>query len=197
MKYIKKWFTLIEVVIWVTIFSMIMISVMSIYILASDTSLKSDINRAMHENIKNVFTDISENVINNWISWVSKNISDDCNIYLGSNNYKKWNKLCVAWDEYYLAKYNWSSYIRVDNSQCSNIKEQCYIVKKWWSITNAVPITNSMVSIKKLDFIVTDTFSKKVTLVIKVMPTTKAWVKSSQIENNILNFQTTVNNRPF
>jgi len=37
----------------------------SIYILASETSLKSDINRAMHENIKSVITDISENVIKN------------------------------------------------------------------------------------------------------------------------------------
>ncbi len=191
MKYIKKWFTLIEVVIWVTIFSMIMISVMSIYILASDTSLKSDINRAMHENIKNVFTDVSENIINNSISWVSSNLPDACNINLGSNNYKRWNKLCVWSDEYYLSKYNWSDYIRVDSSECSDISDQCYIVK------NSVPITNSLVSVKKLEFIVTNTYSKKATIIISLMPTIKAWVKPSQIEDNILNFQTTVNNRPF
>lgn len=193
MKYIKKWFTLIEVVIWVTIFSMIMISVMSIYILASDTSLKSDINRAMHENIKNVFTDVSENIINNWITWVSSNISDleECNIDTWLKNFKKWNKLCIWWDEYYLSQYIWSDYIRVDNSDCSDISDQCFIVKNW------VPITNSMVSIKKLDFIVTDTLSTKATILIRLMPTIKAWVKPSQIENNILNFQTTINNRPF
>ena len=192
MKYIKKWFTLVEVVIWVTIFSMIMISVMSIYILASDTSLKSDINRAMHENIKNVFTDVSENIINNWIEWVSSNIIDfSCDFSLWSDNHKRWNKLCVWSDEYYLSKYNWSNYTRVYNADCSDISDQCYIVKNW------IPITNSLVSVKKLEFIVTNTYSKKTTIIISLMPTIKAWVKPSQIENNILNFQTTVNNRPF
>jgi hypothetical protein len=41
---------------------------MSIYILASDTSLKSDINRVMHENLKSIVTEISEDVIKNNIS---------------------------------------------------------------------------------------------------------------------------------
>gem|GEM_PF-6556230 len=44
-----------------------MISMISIYILSSDTSLKSDINRAMHENIKSVITDISEDIMKNSI----------------------------------------------------------------------------------------------------------------------------------
>jgi hypothetical protein len=37
----------------------------SIYIVSSDISLKSDINRAMHENIKSVVTEISEDIIKN------------------------------------------------------------------------------------------------------------------------------------
>ncbi len=191
MKNNNNWFTLIEVVIWVTIFSMIMISVMAIYILASDTSLKSDINRAMHENTKNVFTDISENVINNWIDGVSNSYIDSCDFNTWSNNYKVWTKLCISSDEYYIAKFNWGSYIRVSNADCWNIQDHCYIVKNW------VPITNSLVSIKKLNFIVTDTFSKKVTISMVLMPTTKSWVKSTQIEENTLNFQTTINYRPF
>jgi prepilin-type N-terminal cleavage/methylation domain-containing protein len=53
-----KAFTLIEVIVSITIFSIIMISIIAIYILSSDTSAKSDINRAMHENLKSVITEI-------------------------------------------------------------------------------------------------------------------------------------------
>ncbi|NCO31344.1 hypothetical protein GW891_00475 [bacterium] len=60
-------FTLVEVVVSITIFSIMMISIISIYILSSDTSLKSDINRAMHENMKSVTTEISEDIMKNGI----------------------------------------------------------------------------------------------------------------------------------
>jgi prepilin-type N-terminal cleavage/methylation domain-containing protein len=51
-------FTLVEVIVSITIFSIIMISIIAIYILSSDTSAKSDVNRAMHENLKSVITEI-------------------------------------------------------------------------------------------------------------------------------------------
>jgi hypothetical protein len=35
-----------------------MVSIIAVYILSSDISAKSDINRAMHENIKSVITEI-------------------------------------------------------------------------------------------------------------------------------------------
>ncbi|MDR1945429.1 MAG: hypothetical protein LBQ59_05215 [Candidatus Peribacteria bacterium] len=47
-----------EVIVSITIFSIIMISIIAIYILSSDTSAKSDINRAMHENLKSIITEI-------------------------------------------------------------------------------------------------------------------------------------------
>lgn len=193
MKKNTSWFTLVEVIVWVTIFSMIMISVMSIYILASDTSLKSDINRAMHENTKNIITDISEWIINNWIMWVSDSYIDSCNKNLWSQNYKLWNKLCLnSWEEYYLAKKDNSwNFVRVSNSDCEDIADQCYIVKNW------IPITNSLVAIKNLSFFATDNLAEKVTLSIVLQPTTKSWVKPTQIENNTFTFQTTLNSRPF
>lgn len=195
MKKINSWFTLIEVIIWVTIFSIIMISILSLYMLSSDTSLKSDINRAMHENIKSIVTEISEDILSNSISWVSSSSIDGCNFSAWLWNYKKWNKLCTfssLWvNEYYLAKKVWSSYVRVDNSACEDFVEQCFIVKNWQ------PLSNSLVSIKSLNFYATNVFSKKVTISITIQPTIKAWVKPNLIENNILVFQTTISERPF
>jgi prepilin-type N-terminal cleavage/methylation domain-containing protein len=63
----KQAFTLIEMLVSMTIFSMIMVSVIMIYAIASDTSAKYDITREMRQNIKSVVEDISEEVRKNGI----------------------------------------------------------------------------------------------------------------------------------
>ncbi len=184
-------FTLVEVVVSITIFSIMMISIISIYILSSDTSLKSDINRAMHENMKSVTTEISEDIMKNGIIWVSENTLDTCSFNV-STSYKQGSKLCTKWlNEYYLAKKIWTWFIRTDNITCENIAEQCYIVKNW------KPLTNSLVTVKNIDFYVTSLYVNKVTVKIILQPTIKAWVKPNLIENNKLIFQTTISERPF
>ncbi|MDD3144868.1 MAG: prepilin-type N-terminal cleavage/methylation domain-containing protein [Candidatus Gracilibacteria bacterium] len=184
-------FTLIEVVVSVTIFSIIMISIISIYILSSDTSLKSDINRAMHENMKSVITEISEDVMKNGIIGVSENTLDTCSFNV-STSYKQGSKLCTkGLNEYYLAKKIGTGFIRTDNITCENIAEQCYVVK------NGKPLTNSLVAVKNIDFYVSSLYVNKVTIKIILQPTIKAGVKPNLIENNKLIFQTTISERPF
>jgi len=191
MKKNKTWFTLIEVVVSVTILSIIMISMISIYILSSDTSLKSDINRAMHENIKSVITDISEDIMKNSILWVSSDVTDSC-WFNATDNYKSWDKLCISsLNEYYLAKKNLWTYIRVDSSSCEDINEQCFIVKNW------APLTNSLVSVKDLKFYVSSLNVNKASIVITMQPTIKSWVKPDLIKDNKIIFQTTISERPF
>ncbi|NVP17093.1 prepilin-type N-terminal cleavage/methylation domain-containing protein [Candidatus Gracilibacteria bacterium] len=190
MKFNNKGFTLIEIVISVSIFSVIMITMISIYILASETSLKSDINRAMHENVKSVITDISENVMKNGIIGVSQNLLDSCDSL--SLGYKFGNKLCVSGGEYILAKEEMGIFIRVDDlDYCKNLDSQCYIVK------NGKPLTNSMVTVKELRFYLSDSYVPKITINIVFQPTIKSGVKPSLIEQNKLIFQTTISERPF
>jgi prepilin-type N-terminal cleavage/methylation domain-containing protein len=55
-------FTLIEVIVAVTIFSIILISVMSVYITATDINLKTDITRALQQNIKSAVEVIAEDI---------------------------------------------------------------------------------------------------------------------------------------
>lgn len=191
MKKNKTWFTLVEVVVSVTIFSIIMISMISIYILSSDTSLKSDINRAMHENIKSVITDISEDIMKNSILWVSYDVMDLCGFSI-SGNYKVGDKLCISsLNDYYLAKKSLWTYIRVDKFSCENLEDQCYIVKNW------NPLTNSLVSVKDLQFYVSSENVNKATIKIILQPTIKAGVKPDLIKNNKIIFQTTISERPF
>lgn len=196
MKKSKIWFTLIEIVVSVAIFSIIIISMISIYILSSETSLKSDINRAMHENTKNIVSEIYEDTIRNSILWVSQNVLDSCS-FSTSFNYKSWNKLCIWTNDYYVAKEDLWIYTRIDDlTYCQQIDSQCYIVKKspW---LDPSPLTNSLVTIKSLDFKVSKSFVPKVTMNIVLQPTIKAWVRPSLIEQNKLILETTISNRPF
>jgi len=55
----------VEIMVALTIFSIIMVSVMSIYIVSSETTYNSEISRAMQENVKNVYMEISEDIIKN------------------------------------------------------------------------------------------------------------------------------------
>ena len=55
-------FTLIEIIIAMTIFSIIMVSVLSIFLFSSQMSSRVEMNRIMQENIKNVTEDIAENM---------------------------------------------------------------------------------------------------------------------------------------
>lgn len=193
-KNIKKWsFTLIEIVVSITILSIIMISVMAIFINATDISRKSEINRVMQENIKNIVETISEDVRKNWIEWVSKESLHTCNLTLDTDSlYKKWDKLCTNENDYFLAKENATDdYTRVGVSSCSWIKDHCIIVK------NTSPLSNSHVSIKDLKFYVSNDVIPKVTILMTLQPSIKKWVKTNLIEESKLHFQTTISTRNF
>lgn len=192
-----KWFTLIEVIVSITIFSIIMVSIIAVYILSSDISAKSDINRAMHENIKSVITEIWEDIIKNWTYWVSASSTDmDCNFSLVSN-YKDWTKLCSkSWNEYYLAKFISWVYARVESSNCEDLEEQCYLVKKFpsWEV---FPLTNSLVSVRDLEFFASSINVSKITIKVIIQPTVKSGVKSNLIADSKLIFETTISERLF
>lgn len=193
-KNIKKWsFTLIEIIVSITILSIIMVSVMVVFINATDISRKSEINRVMQENVKNIVETISEDVRKNWIMWVSNEIAVDCNLSLDSwSLYKKWDKLCTNNNEYFLAKENINGYTRTDVSNCSGITDHCIIVNK-----NLSPLSNSHVSIKDLKFYVSNDVIPKVTILMTLQPSIKKWVKTNLIEESKLNFQTTISTRNF
>lgn len=189
-------FTLIEIVVSITILSIIMVSVIMIFINFSDISTKSEINRAMQENIKNVVETISEDVRKNWITWVSNSLIDGCNFTLDLwwSFYKKWNKLCTwIWSDYYLAKeIVWGGYLRVyDILDCDKMSENCRIVKNW------DPLTNSFVTIKDLNFYISNDYIPKVTINIIMQPSAKKWVKPNLIKENKIVFQTTISTRSY
>jgi prepilin-type N-terminal cleavage/methylation domain-containing protein len=55
-------FTLVELLVSMSIFSIILVSITATYITSSDITNKSDINRIMQENIKSVSNNIMEDI---------------------------------------------------------------------------------------------------------------------------------------
>ncbi len=192
-KSIHKAFTLIEVLISITILSIVMITILMVYVIASDIAIKADINRLMQENIKTAVEQIADDIRKNGITWVAINIPDtNCSSSWNMEwKYEKWNKLCTLKNEYYLAYKVWVNWIRTTKASCSGIDTHCIIVK------NGKPITNSLVSIKALSFWVSKENVSKVTINMLMQPATRKWLKPDLIKENKLIFQTTLSNRPF
>lgn len=193
MKINKSWFTLIEVIVSVSILSIIMVSVFVIFQLSADLNNKTDISRSMQENIKNIVETIAEDVRKNWISWVNNDIiSTDCKISLESN-YTFWTKLCVWNNSYYLAKKVWDIWNRVvDYAECDE-KTQCFLVKNNWFVITQ--LSNSWVDFNNLHFYVSNTKIKKVILNFEMQPSNNKWIKPNLIIDNKIVFQTTLSER--
>ncbi len=193
LKYKNSWFTLVEVIVAITILSIIMISVISVFISWSDISAKIDIQRWMQENIKNIVETIAEDVRKNGLKicwptevWNCLNFSSLTGSYLetdvlytGSSTYYLWSKTVSG------------TWIKVwDQSICRDPQFQCYFIK---DMTD--PLSNSQTTFGSLKFRITNGDVPKVTLLMKLYPAFKKWVKTDLIKNSNMIFQTTISER--
>lgn len=160
-----------------------MISVFTIFFLSNDINNKTDISRAMQENVKHIVETISEDIRSNsmWISVDSFWAWSGC-----AGTSSKWNKLCV-WGEYYLQK-EWSRVI--DISECQEKNTSCILVKDW------KPLSNSWVEFENLEFtLFADTNPQKIQVNFTIRPSFQKWIKPTLIEENTFHFQTTLSKR--
>ena len=197
MKYTYKntqWFTLIELLVSITIFSIIMVSVITIFIFSANLSAKVDINRAMQENIKNAVETIAEDVRKNGIAWVSNTSTDwNCTAWLSEGN-----KLCISDTSYGYALKKIDSFGNLVRISWTNMATECWDIAshctlyKWDS-----PLTNSFVSFRELNFTISgdENNQNKVTINFVLQPAVRRWVRSDLIKNSKLVFQTTISER--
>ena len=185
-----KWFTLIEVIVAISILSLIMISVFAIFTLSADLNNKTDISRSMQQNIKNIEQILSEDIRNNKITWVNSQITSSCEMS-SWQKFSTWTKLCIWSNSYYLAKdvtWVWSRIL--DYKECSVWKESCYLVRDDGSTISQ--LSNSWVEFRSLYFYVSNASVKNATILFEMQPSTKKGIKTDLIKNNKINFQTTI-----
>lgn len=141
----KNWFTLVEVIVAITIFSLMMVSVIVIFAQVSKVNKTVEANRSIQENIKKSIEYIAEDVRLSEEDWTNREVDLSTDL----------TKVLKVWDnEYYLAKKDsdtWAFRL-VSNDICTNeeTREVCYIVKEnHWDI---IPLTNSDINVKYLNF---------------------------------------------
>lgn len=198
----KKAFTLVEIMVAVTIFWMVMLSVMGIYIVSTESTYKSEVNRIVHENVKNIITDLNNVILKEGINWVSSSIIWNCELPDKEKTEAKiWFIFC-SWDYKYSLKKRsntWTDLSVSNISECSdknpttNNYNDCYLVKEkiWFS----QPVTNNLVTVREANFRVTNFWAKKVTIYLKLQPSSTSWVRKSHMEQSVFEFQTTISAR--
>lgn len=197
MKQIKKYsgFTLVELLVSMTIFSMILVSTISIFIFASQMSTRVELNRSMQENMKNVMEDIAEWVRKNELKGISPSLDASCTMWV--SNILSGSAICIENSLYTLWKKDtlWV-WRRVGNivTECQQTEDVCHIVRKQngWNYT---PMTNSFMAVQDLEFIISNQDIPKLTIVAYVRPAIKKWMSSDIIQQNTLSIQTTISQR--
>lgn len=196
MKKNNFWFTLIELIVSITIISIIIWSVFTIFAMQADLNNKVDISRSMQENIKNIVSTIGEDIRVSSFSWVNLDLlTTNCSIN-DTLTFNSWTKLCLdSGINYYLGTYNSSNdIVRVDDYNiCNNWKDECFFVKEINSQKNE--LSNSWVQFTDLKFILSTTKPQKVIINFSLKPSSKKWIKRDLIENTKINFQTTFTKR--
>lgn len=193
---IWRWFTLIELIVAMSIFSIIMVSVLSVFIFSSQMSTRVELNRVMQENIKNVLEDIAEGVRKDGIIGV-RNFSETCTTFKNAGAVvDSKTALCLQGAEYMIGFKNGANFEVVSNvaSYCSNPDNVCYIIKKE-AAGGFYPLTNSFVTFEDIRFTLSNTELPKLTIHLTARPSIRKWLSLDLIQGTRIFIQTSLSER--
>jgi prepilin-type N-terminal cleavage/methylation domain-containing protein len=208
MKKNYKAFTLIEVIITLTILALIFSSVMSVFIFYSTLWARVEVNRVLQSNIKVIVEHITYDIRNNNIV-IADWITDPWHYFDGAGKYSVLKEELVVWDvKYYLAnKWSvadiwdelfWTNYTSWNqvfandyDDKCLEIDQNCTLIKELADGTK-VPLTNSWVSFKNLHFYVSQEEIPKVTINFDLNIADWKGIKYGLIESSNIKIQTTI-----
>lgn len=196
MKSQNKWFTLIEIIISITILSVIMVSVFSIYWNLISINKKLEVSRAIQENTKSITESIATSIRNNWIDYSRYNTSNP-DTENRSINYSDWNNILFLswWKSYYLAEnISWTSVA------CSTSWDSCYLYDWEKRISDervSVSWLRFYISWKWANSLESDSYEWKVTIVFDLKIAKISWVSIDMAKNYETRIQTTISERAY
>lgn len=184
-----SWFTLIEMIISVTIISIIMLSIFEIYSNIILTNKRLELQRVLQENTKNITEWLASEVRNYWIDYSYYDPS------IQELDYWSWNTI--------LAINNWKRYcLKRNPSFCDNT---CYTDPKncmiWSFWSSELSLSDDLVEINNLKFFIswkswenTNSQDKewKVTMIFDISIAKGKWVQKEIIEDTKMHIQTTI-----
>jgi len=188
-------FTLIEIIIAMTIFGVIMVSVLSIFLFSSQMSTRVEINRVMQENIKNVTENISENIRLSSLQGVAAWIDPSCSSSTATGSSLK---LCLNSGVEYTLWYDDGSDWKAHTSStiCNDITQaNCHIIKRDSPSEDYYPLSNSFTHFENINFEITNEEIPKVFIHMSVRPSAQKWLASEIVQNGITHVQTSISER--
>jgi len=211
-------FTLIEVIITLTILGLIFGSVMSVFLLYSTLWSKVEVNRLMQSNIKTIIDHIREDVNKNginvekydfWLNGTNDIFWDEQDhLYIWNNEYylvqnydfsKDWANQSPAPTKVSFANFNVSCDASSTDNDCTLIKVERVDENGNGTLesseTSYIPLSNSWVSFKNINFHVSKDFMPKVTVFFEMTMAHNKWIRSDLIEWSSMNIQATVSER--
>lgn len=217
----KTAFTLVEVLITITILALIFTSVMSVFIYYTTLWAKVEANRLLQSNIKNIIEHISKDIKDNGIN-IGGMKHDFSGLYdggvPGANNNSEDLGILYVWDNmYYIARLlnpdveyvawavnQWKRVEPADyQDQCVQMErlptqQKCVLLKEKIieGDTNIkIPLSNSWVSFRSMYFYVSEDYIPKVTINFNMGIAEGKWLQEDVIKANNIQIQTTISEK--
>lgn len=185
-------FTLIELIVSITILSIIMLSIFIIYSNIIDANKKLELSRILQENSRNITETLAK-----WIREKGIDYSFYSNL-TEKIDYSTWNTILAlkSWDKFCLMKQ--------DNDYCDSTCNSSNINCSLWILGTHERINTSDVVVNNLRFYISGEWSdnitnlenpSKVTLVFDLSVRPWKWLKSEIAKNTTIKIQTTINEK--
>ncbi len=185
----KNWFTLIELIIAVTIVSIIMLSILFIYTNIVEANKKLQLQRVLQENTKNTIESIASEIRNNWINYDFYNTTTETLDY-------SWN-----WNKILSIKWVWEYCMMKTSTFCDS---SCYTDPRWcflWRLNTDIRLNDDNVEISNLRFFISWKNSSeitnldkqwKATIIFDIRVAPQKWLKQVLIDSTKMHIETTI-----
>jgi prepilin-type N-terminal cleavage/methylation domain-containing protein len=193
--YIKKsdWFTLIELIVAVTILSVIMLSVFIIYANIIQINKKLELNRILQENTRSMVEWLASEI--RW-KWIDYDFYDPAKWLDFSLDYVNWTRYLAIKGSWTYCMLRWW----ICDPACYTDTKWCYLGK----FSTDIALSDDRVEVKWLKFFISWKPSSeatnmdkesKVTLVFDIWIASQKWLTSDQIRASSLHVQTTISEK--
>ncbi|EKE30130.1 MAG: hypothetical protein ACD_2C00038G0007 [uncultured bacterium (gcode 4)] len=197
----QNWFTLIEMIVAVTILAFVMLSVFEIYSNILQINKKLELNRILQENTRTMIEWLASEIRNKWIDyWFYWAVGTQ--------------PLDYSW--------NWNTMVAINNISdptkpkvycmqkvMTSCDASCYTDPRWcylWELGSDIKLSNNKVEINNLRFYISWKPSKsitnedkewKVNIVFDLRLAPWKWISSAMAKENELHIQTTISEKVY
>ncbi|EKE28568.1 MAG: hypothetical protein ACD_3C00043G0007 [uncultured bacterium (gcode 4)] len=197
----QHWFTLIELIVAVTILAFVMLSVFVIYSNILQINKKLELNRILQENTRTMIEWLASDIRTKWLAyWYYNNVTTQPLDYSGN-----WNTILAIKDRDDLANPN----VYCMQKQKINCDNSCYTNPKWcylWKLNSDIKLSDDRVEVNNLRFYISWKPSQditnedkewKVTVVFDLSLAPGKWISRALAKENELHIQTTISEKVY